>query len=60
MNRHTIEIFLKHIYMRAKGHFPQGGHNILTLWDNVKKEIIDEIICSELFLSELEKYKGQH
>lgn len=39
--RHSLEISLKHIYMRARGAMPKGGHNLLILWDNVKKEIID-------------------
>ena len=37
--RHCLEISLKHIYMRAWGKVPSGGHNLLTLWDIIKTEI---------------------
>ena len=50
--RHCIEISLKHIYMRAWGKIPRGGHNLLTLWDVIKEEIIDKIICSEDFVEQ--------
>ena len=39
--RHSIQISLKHIYRRALGKMPPGGHNLLILWENVKNEIID-------------------
>ena len=55
--RHSLEISLKHIYMRARGKMPKGGHNLLNLWDNVKKEIIDEMICSEDFIYQVKTYK---
>ncbi|MGN1183992.1 MAG: hypothetical protein ACI4R7_02065 [Oliverpabstia sp.] len=55
--RHSIEISLKHIYRRARGEMPIGGHNLITLWDNVKKEIIDEMICSEEFIEQVKGYK---
>ncbi len=55
--RHSIEISLKHIYRRARGKMPKGGHNLLTLWDNVKKEIIDKMICSEEFIEQVKGYK---
>lgn len=55
--RHSIEISLKHIYQRARGKMPEGGHNLLTLWDKVKNDVIDEIICSEEFISLLKTYK---
>lgn len=55
--RHSLEISLKHIYMRARGKMPKGGHNLLNLWDNVKKEIIDEMICSEDFICQVKAYK---
>ena len=37
--RHSIEISLKHIYFRAKGSIPKGGHNLLNLWDRIDKEV---------------------
>lgn len=55
--RHSIEISLKHIYQRARGKMPEGGHNLLTLWDKVKNDVIDEIICSEDFISLLRTQK---
>ena len=55
--RHCIEISLKHIYMRAWGKIPRGGHNLLTLWDVIKEEIIDKIICSEDFVEQVKLYK---
>lgn len=41
--RHSLKISLKHIYMRARGTMPKGGHSLLDLWDCVKKEIIDDM-----------------
>ena len=41
--RHSIELSLKHIYMRAKGKLPKGSHDLIALWGNVKKEVIDEL-----------------
>ena len=35
--RHSIELSIKHIYMRAKGSLPKGGHDLLILWNKVKK-----------------------
>ena len=55
--RHCIEISLKHIYRRALGKMPPGGHNLLILWENVKNEIIDQMICSEEFLEHVKGYK---
>ena len=37
--RHCLEISLKHIYMRAWGKVPSGGHNLLTLWDIIKTAV---------------------
>lgn len=55
--RHSLEISLKHIYMRARGTMPKGGHSLLDLWDCVKKEIIDDMICSEDFINQVKMYK---
>lgn len=55
--RHSIEISLKHIYLRAIGRMPKGGHDLLTLWNSVKKEVIDEIINSEDFTEQVKSYK---
>lgn len=56
--RHSIEISLKHIYLRAYGKVPAGGHNLLTLWDTIKKEIIDELINSDDFIKQVKEYKN--
>lgn len=45
--RHSLEISLKHIYLRFHGRLPTGGHNLLTLWDQVKSEVIDGFITDE-------------
>jgi hypothetical protein len=43
--------------MRARGTMPKGGHSLLDLWDCVKKEIIDDMICSEDFINQVKMYK---
>lgn len=57
--RHCLEISLKHIYMRAWGKMPSKGHDLLTLWDAVEREIIDKMICSEEFVEQVKVYKKQ-
>lgn len=39
--RHSIEVSLKFIYLRALDEIPKGGHNLLTLWDKVEKDVIN-------------------
>lgn len=56
--RHAVEISLKHIYLRAYGNIPSGGHSLLELWDKVRKEIIDDMINSEKFLKQVKEYKN--
>jgi hypothetical protein len=55
--RHSLEIFLKDIYYRAKGQILGGGHDLLSLWSIVKKEIIDDMINSEEFITQVKEYK---
>ena len=55
--RHCLEISLKHIYMRAWSKIPGGGHNLLSLWDIVKIEIIDKMINSKEFIETVKEYK---
>lgn len=55
--RHSLEISMKHIYLRAKGIIPVGRHNLLKLWGCIKREIIDDMICSEEFLNQVKNYK---
>ena len=56
--RHSIELSLKHIYLRAKGKLPDGGHDLLILWDNVKREIIDGMLCSSDFFEMVRMFKS--
>ena len=56
--RHSIEISLKHIYLRAYGKIPIGGHNLLELWDIIKKEIIDKLINSYDFIEQVKEHKN--
>lgn len=56
--RHCLEISLKHIYMRAWGKVPSGGHNLLTLWDIIKTEIIDKMICSREFIEQVNSIRS--
>lgn len=39
--RHSIEVSLKQIYYRTFGKIPNGGHNLITLFDIIDKEIIN-------------------
>lgn len=55
--RHSIEISLKHIYLRAYGVLPAGGHNLLTLWDTINNEIIEKLIKSNDFVEQVKKSK---
>ena len=55
--RHSIEISLKHIYLRAYGQLPLGGHNLLVLWDTINKEIIEKFINSNDFVEQVKKHK---
>ncbi len=55
--RHSLELSLKHIYLRARGNMPTGGHNLLSLWDVIKREIIDDMINSKEFVEQVKTYK---
>ncbi len=55
--RHSLEISLKHIYLRFRGNLPSGGHNLLTLWDEVKKEVIDGFINNKSAIENVKTYK---
>lgn len=55
--RHSLEISLKHIYLRCRGNLPSGGHNLLTLWDEVKKEVIDGFINNKSAVENVKTYK---
>lgn len=51
--RHSIELSLKHIYLRAFGRLPLGGHNLISLWDVVNKDIVEKMILSESFVEKV-------
>ena len=55
--RHSLELSLKHIYQRCYDHLPNGGHDLLTLWATVKRDVIDRFITSEEFVMALKKQK---
>lgn len=55
--RHSLEISLKHIYYRCRGSLPKGGHNLLTLWDEVNREVIDGFINNASAIEEVKSYK---
>ena len=55
--RHCLEISLKHIYLRCFGKLPKGGHNLLTLWDEVKREVIDDFINNKSAVENVKSYK---
>lgn len=55
--RHSIELSLKHIYLRAFGRLPLGGHNLISLWDVVNKDIVEKMILSESFVEKVKNYK---
>lgn len=54
--RHSIEISLKLIFYRFYGELPKGKHDLIMIWDNVKKRVID-IFNSEEFISNVKRYK---
>jgi len=55
--RHSLEISLKHIYQRCYGELPEGGHDLLTLWFTVKRDVIDKFIISEEFVESVKARK---
>jgi len=55
--RHCLEISLKHIYLRCFSHIQCNGHNLLDLWDKVKKDVIDDFINSQSAINEVKAYK---
>lgn len=52
-----LEISLKHIYQRCYGELPEGGHDLLTLWFTVKRDVIDKFIISEEFVESVKARK---
>ncbi len=53
--RHSIEISLKLIYYRTFGEIPKGGHNLIILFDNITKDVINMFEDTEM----LEKLKNK-
>lgn len=56
--RHSLEISLKSIYFRFYGKLPEGQHDLLILWDNVKEKVID-VFNSQEFILQVKEYKKQ-
>lgn len=54
--RHSIEASLKGIYLRYCGNLLKGNHDLVTLWDNLYKEVILTFDDSD-FIEEVKKYK---
>ena len=42
--RHSVEIALKLLYLRGKGELCKGGHDLLSIWSYVKRDIIEGIL----------------
>lgn len=51
--RHSIEISLKLIYRRVNGKIPTG-HNLMTLWDRVDKDVLN-LLNNDIKLKKLEE-----
>lgn len=49
--RHSLEISLKLIYYRFYGELPQGQHDLIILWDNVKEKVINIFNSDESILN---------
>lgn len=56
--RHSLELSLKHIYQRCYGQIPSGGHDLLTLWASVKRDVIDKFVTSKEFSKYLNTQKN--
>ena len=55
--RHSLEISLKQIYYRFFGKLPpDGNHDLIMLYDNVKENIVD-VLNSPNFIADVKKYK---
>jgi hypothetical protein len=54
--RHSLEVSLKQIYFRFFGKLPNGQHDLITIFDIVKKEIIDNLNTAS-FIEEVKEYK---
>lgn len=45
--RHSVEIALKLLYLRGTGELCKGGHDLLTIWAGVKRDIIEGILNND-------------
>lgn len=54
--RHSIEVSIKGIYLRFCGKILKGDHDLVTLWDNLYKEVILMFDDPE-FLNHVKEYK---
>ena len=41
--RHSIEVSLKQIYYRATNEMERGGHDLLSLWDNLNRDVLGKL-----------------
>lgn len=55
--RHSIELTLKHIYQRCFGQIPNCKHDLLGLWDLIRSDVIDNLICSKQYIETVKSYK---
>lgn len=51
-----MEISLKQIYYRFFGNLPDGNHDLIKLYDNVRENVID-VLNSPGFITDVKKYK---
>lgn len=54
--RHSLEISLKQIYYRFFGKLPDGKHDLIMLYDNVKEKVVD-VFNSPSFIADVKKNK---
>lgn len=57
--RHAIEASLKLIYRRVHGKIQPGGHDLIVLWDKIKKEVID-LFEEAKFMEDVKSYKENY
>ena len=54
--RHSLEISLKQIYFRFYCDLPNGKHDLIMLFDNIKEKVID-VFNSSNFIENVKEYK---
>lgn len=56
--RHSLEICLKQIFYRFYGELPNGNHDLIILFDNIKEKVID-VLNSASFIENVKEYKKE-